>query len=224
MIMYPGITPAAGNVTVQVEVYDGYNNQLVSGAWVIVQVNPPTTWRESKLTSSAGSATFNTTENQDYTIAVSKYGYQNTVSNINTGPGGSTINIHIILNRAVAPTPTVTIPTAIPTGLPTTSTIPGPGLGGNYTGFWGPMYSMWSAMGADALTMQLLMAAFFVFCGVVVGGFGMGTIIPGSPFSGTGAEAGGVFAFVLACAFGFISVLWIIVIFVWLAFRYFLIR
>jgi len=219
MIMYRGVTPPAANVTLEVEVIDWDNLATIPGA--LVHVYPTGQNGESKLTSVTGVATFNTSENTDYTISVSKYGYQNGGSIINTGPGGTAINEVIILHRAVAPTPTVTVPTAIPSGIPTTSPV---GPAGNYTGFWAPFYNMFGAMGADAFTMQLLMACFFVFCGVVVGGFGMGTIIPGAPFSGTGAEAGGVFAFVLACAFGFINVLWIIVIFIWIAFRYFMTR
>jgi hypothetical protein len=215
MIMYSGVTPPAANVTLQVAVYDSFNLAPIPGALVHVYALGQN--GESKLTSSAGVTTFNTTELADYTIAVTKYGYQNGGTIINTGPGGVAIDEVIMMNRATAPTPTVTVPTAVPSGVPTM-------VGGNYTGFWAPMYNMFGAMGADALTLQLLMACFFVFCGVVVGGFGMGTIIPGAPFSGTGAEAGGVFAFVLACAFGFISLLWLVVIFVWLAFRYFLTR
>jgi hypothetical protein len=218
LIMYRGVTPPAANVTLQVAVYDNFNLAPIPGALVHV-FQMLGTGGESKLTSSAGSTSFNTSENTVYTIAVTKYGYQNGGMSVDTGPGGNIIDEVIMLNRATAPTPTVTVPTAVPSGLPTTSPV---GPAGNYTGFWGPMYSMFGAMGADVLTMQLLMACFFVFCGVVVGGFGMGTIIPGAPFSGTGAEAGGVFAFVMACAFGFISILWIVVIFVWIAFRYFL--
>jgi hypothetical protein len=213
MIMYRGETPAAGNVTLQVEVFDATNLAPIPGALVHAYQTGQT--GESKLTSGSGVTTFNTSQTSIYTIAVTKYGYQNGGSVINTGPGGAIIDEVIMLHRATAPTPTVTIPTTVPSGVPTM-------VGGNYTGFWGPMYNLFSSMGADSLTMQLLMACFFVFCGVVVGGFGMGTIIPGVPFSGTGAEAGGVFAFVLACALGFISILWLIVIFVWIAFRYFL--
>ncbi len=214
LIMYSGATPAAANVTVRVYVYDAYNNALIPGA--LVHVYNGTNPGESKLTSGAGVAEFNTPELTPYTIGVTKYGYQAGGLSINTGPGGAIIDEVVMMHRALAPTPTVTVPTAVPSNVPTM-------VGGNYTGFWGPFYNMFGAMGANALTTQLLMACFFVFCGVVVGGFGMGTIIPGAPFSSTGGEAGGVFAFVLACAFGFISILWIVVIFVWLAFRYFLI-
>ena len=217
IVMYKTATIAVGNVTVQVEITDAFNQAPIPGA--LVHVYPTGQNGESKLTSNSGVATFNTSELSDYTITVTKYGYQNGGTSIVTGAGGTAISITITLQRATAPTPTVTVPTVVPSGVPTTSAIPGVG----YTGFWGPFYNMFGAMGAGALTTQLLMACFFVFCGVVVGGFGMGTIIPGAPFSSTGGEAGGVFAFVLACAFGFISILWIVVIFVWLAFRYFLI-
>jgi len=215
MIMYRGAPPTVSNVTLNIEVIDGYDNSFIPNAQVSLSDN------QAKYTSSAGVATFTILENTDYTITASKSGYQNGVIIINSGPGNVMVIYPITLHRAVAPTPTVTVPTAIPSGIPTTSPV---GPAGNYTGFFGPIYSMWSAMGATALEMQLLMACFFVFCGVVVGGFGMGTIIPGAPFSATGGEAGGVFAFILACAFGFISVLWIIVVIIWVAFRYFLLK
>ena len=220
--MYPTQSIAVGNVTLNVLVNDAENNLApIPGALVFAYIWPqPVQLGISQQTSGAGVSTFNLSASANYIVSVTKYGYASGGASVNTGTGGLSKSITITLHRATAPTPTVTIPTAVPSGLPTTSAV---GPAGNYTGFWGPMYSMWSAMGADAFTMQLLMACFFIFCGVVVGGFGMGTIIPGAPFSGTGAEAGGVFAFVLAAAFGFISILWIVVIFVWLAFRYFLI-
>lgn len=218
MILYSGTTPPAGNVTLQVEVFDAYNLAPIPGA--LVHAYPSGSNGESKFTSNAGVTTFNTSENTIYTIAVTKYGYQDGGSIINTGPGGATIDELIMLHRATAPTPTVTVPTTIPTNIPTTSPV---GPSGNYTGFWGPIYNLWGAMGADAFWIQILMACMCVFCGVALGGFGAGTIFPGqNNFDNGMAQLGGILGIVVGCAAGFINIAWIVVIFAFLAFKIFL--
>ena len=163
-------------------------------------------------TAPAGIATFNLTRNQSYTMTVSAQGYQSATQYFNATGDVDRFNVALSLSTTATPTPVATTPlpihtvTTAPTlSVPTTAN-------GTYTGFWGPGFNMFAAMGASASELGILMAALFVAFGFIIGGAGAGTIIPGSPFSVGGAEAGAAVGFVLACAFGFIGIIWVIVI------------
>jgi hypothetical protein len=124
-------------------------------------------------------------------ITTSSASYSLTVS---MSPGSSTGNV-------VTTSPTGAIPTIAGGGTGTT---------GNYTGFWGPIANGLETMGAAGPDMGILLTAFLVFVGFIVGGFGPGAINPGAPFNGGIGMVGGVFGFILSVGFGFISIVYVV--------------
>jgi PKD repeat protein len=119
------------------------------------------------------------------------------------------------------PVPTTGVPTIGPTGggttaVPTT-TFTGVPTSGNVTctGFWSPFCTLWGSMGATTPELPLIMTAF-----LVIGGLMIGALITRLS---VGAMAGAAIGFLLATAAGWISVIYIIAIilisvFVWIFF------
>ena len=79
-------------------------------------------------------------------------------------------------------------------------------------------------MGATTSLIPLLMAGLFISVGIIVGGFGWNTIDPGAGFNPVAGNVGGIFGLLMAVVFGFISILYISVIIIWVVFSYFILR
>ncbi len=216
-----GDAPISGEFTAIVNVYASGSTAAISGASVNVQKG---NYSVTKSTLSSGVATFkNLTSGDSYSLTVSKSGYT-TVTKTFTGGSGNVISLDIPMTSvSVNPTSTSTItpiPTVTITNIPTTSSTTG-----GYTGFWGPFYDFFSAMGAVPSQLNLMMAGLFIFAGVVCGGFGAGTIFPGANgLNVSGALVGGVMGFMAATVFGFINVLYLIVLVIFGIFLYFFTR
>ena len=118
------------------------------------------------------------------------------------------------MDRQATATPTPYVPPTIAV-IPTVSGgTGGTGLNatGNYTGFWGPLANGLQGMGVLPSELGIILATLLIFIGFCVGGWSGAAYSPGAPFNGIGSVAGGVFGFVLSCAFGFIPIVWVIAI------------
>ena len=216
-----GDAPISGEFTAIVNVYASGSTAAISGASVNIQKG---NYSLTKSTLSSGVATFkNLTAGDSYSLTVSKSGYT-TLTKTFTGGSGTVVSIDMPMTSiSVNPTATSTItpiPTVTITNIPTTSSTTG-----GYTGFWGPFYDFFSAMGAVPSQLNLMMAGLFIFAGVVCGGFGAGTIFPGANgLNVNGTLVGGVMGFMAATVFGFINVLYLIVLVIFGIFLYFFMR
>jgi len=169
----------------------------ISGASVTVT---GTGFSQTVLTSASGApAVFNLTNNTAYTATASATGYQPSSMQFTTSAAQ--------YYTTIALTPGALVPTATP--IPTvtaTTTIPGYSSStGNYTGFFAPIENGIASAGALPSEMGLLMAALFIFVGACLGGLRG----DGSGIHPVGAGIGGAIGFVLACAFGLISFIWV---------------
>jgi PKD repeat protein len=200
------LEPISEEFTVITNVFDDDTTEGISGATVSITGSG---YLQSKSTISGGTTYFtNLTVNQSYTATVTKPGYAQ-ATKIFTTTYSHILYVDIPLSNSPSVT---TVPTTPPITTVATITYPTTSANGTYGGFFGPVYDLFSAMGAENREIGVLMAGIFVFAGFIVGGFGPGTIIPNSGFSMSAASAGGILGFTMACAFGFISIVWIVVV------------
>jgi hypothetical protein len=195
----------------------------------ITETNTITGASNTVTYSSTGSYQFSGLTNGTYNIQASRAGYQSAQQ---TSFSYSTVNtvaqntVTIVLTQASA-TATPTIPVTVITmvsGFPTvTPSYTPPGTTGAHTGFWGPFYNLFNAMGATDDTLGLIMAAFIIGAFMILGGAASGWA-NGGTFNPMGMSAGGIFGMLLSIASGFIPLIYIIVLILWMAFQYFLIR
>jgi len=197
MLLSRGITPPAANVTLNVNVMDGFDYAFLPGAKVNLSDG------QVKYTSASGIASFTTAENTTYSLSVSKLGYQTAGDTINTGAGGAALEELIVLQRytpvTITPTPTPPTPTPSPT-----PTLPGYHAGNaTFTGFWGPFENMFLAMGADAGEVGPLMAFVLALIGLFVGAMGPSMVVGSMGFNAVGGEIGALLGITASVAFGF---------------------
>jgi hypothetical protein len=205
--LYPPTVPAAiGKVNLMVAVYDSSNGLSLSG--VEVHELESTGKSDTQNTGTGGTVSFVVTNSTAITITASKSGYQSTSKAINSGTGADVFTTMNLVRLATA-TPTPYVPPTMPVIPTVTGT---PGSGGNYTGFWGPLANGLEGMGVLPSELGIILAALLVFIGFCVGGWSGAAYSPGAAFNGVGSIAGGVFGFVLSCAFGFIPIVWVIAI------------
>lgn len=126
--------------------------------------------------------------------------------------GASYSRAFMLIKIGETPTPIITVPTSATPSTTATPVIVPTNAGGNYTGFWGPMANGFKGAGADASEIGILLACMLIFIGFVIGGWSGRAYDPYAAFNGSGSLVGGVFGFVLAVAFNFIPIVWVIVI------------
>ncbi len=214
--------PIPGEFTAVFLTYDSVTSNPLSEVSVSVVNNGNTT---TKLTGNSGSIVFTnlTTANPHQYTAI-KPGYTTMTNNIVSASSDIIYRDVPMSPGNVNPTPSTTTyvtPTATISNIPTTSPT---GPAGTYTGFWGPLYNLFSAMGATPATLNLLLAGLLIFIGVIVGAFGPGAISYGAGASVSGALVGGVFGFLMAAMFGFINPVFILLVVIFGVFIYFFVR
>lgn len=193
--------PVAGEFTAVANTYLASTGEAISG--VSITINGTT-----KTTSSTGYATFtDLTAGKSYTMTASKTGYGKMTFYV-TGSSGETVPVPIGMATAVvttSPTTRTTVTTGPTTVVPTTAS------GGNYTGFWGPYYNMFHAMGAQDTELGVIMTACLIIILIIIIAFVTG----GNLYAVNSAAALG---FILSCAFGWIyfwlilaGVLWLLI-------------
>lgn len=198
--------------TVIANTYDSETTQILPG--VTITISPSILNNVSiKTTNSAGTATFtNLTSGTSYTATATRSGYT-TISKTFTGGGGEIVLLDIPMSPvSVNPTPTTTA-TTVPYPTVTISVIPTtiPGET-NYGGFWGPFYNAFTAMGANSNELTLLMASVLTAMCALFGLCAPGFINPSIGFSATGGFIGGVIGFLFSAAFGFVSIIYLVII------------
>lgn len=159
-----------------------------------------------------GNMHINATNNTDVTVTSSKTGYIPASLSFNTGNNAS-LTKFIYLHKVAATTsptktgviPTKTVVTGNVTPVPTTTPI-------QYNGFWAPIANGLSTGGAHPDEIGLLLMGIFVFAGFCIGGWSAAPYMSGAPFNQPAAIGGGAFGFVLSCAFGFVPIVWVIII------------
>jgi hypothetical protein len=192
----------ANNVSMAVQVTNAATGFGLVGARVsVTSLTVGNTYSQSSTTTASGIfslASFTVPTNATYRVAASYTGFQTGTSTV-VVTTVSPVNVPIQLTTAVVvptPTPTVTATTTIPGYSPST---------GNYTGFFAPIENGIASAGALPSEMGLLMASLFIFVGACIGGLRG----DGSGIHPVGAGIGGAIGFVLACAFGLISFIWV---------------
>ena len=210
--------PIAGEFTAVFLTYDSTTSDPLYGVSISVVNNGNTT---TKMTGISGSVVFtNLTSANSHQYTAIKSGYTTMTNNI-VGSSGTIVYQDVPMSPGnVNPTPSTTtyvVPTATISNIPTTSTT---GPAGNYTGFWGPFYNLFSAMGAENTGLNLLLAALIVMIGALFGLCAPG-FISGGGFSAPGGLIGGVFGFLMATMFGFINPLYLILLIIFGVFLYF---
>jgi hypothetical protein len=169
---------------------------------------------QSCTTGGNGACQFTLLNGTSYHAVVSATGYtSNTFYFIPTGASYS--KAFMLVKIGETPTPIITVPTSItPSGTATPVIVPtGTGANaGNYTGFWGPIANGFKAAGAQPTEIGILLATLLIFAGFCVGGWSGRAYDPGAAFNGSGSLVGGIFGTVLSVAFGFIPLVWIIVL------------
>ena len=197
--------PGVGYFTVIYSAYDSTTSNAMSGVSVKQYCSGLT---KVGTTNSAG--IFSTYNNSVGTCSytASKSGYT-TITKSFTGTSQQILNIEIpmsasSINPTVTTTRTSTTVTGPTTVVPTTT-------GGTYTGFWGPYYQMFHAMGAQDTELGVLMTACLIIFLLVI----IGIISGGNLYAINSAAALG---FILSCAFGWIyfwlilaGVLWLLI-------------
>ena len=209
--MYRKTAPVAGYGTVYVSVLDADNDYvpLTTGSVLLCTGG----CQPAKHVNGAGVATFNVTQNTDITATASAPGYLSSAQSTNTGTFDVvelSISLHKATTTVTTSATTKPVPTKTPT--PTGSWTPIPTTPPNYTGFWGPLVNALSEMGALPTEIGLLLAGLLVLIGFIIGGWSGRAYDPGAPFNGIGSIAGGILGFLFACAFGFIPLVYIIVL------------
>jgi hypothetical protein len=201
---------SSSTTQVYVTTLDTLTNAPIQGANVFVALGNPA---NSTTASYGSSPIISVPVSTPFSIITSANSYYTDTSTFTVSPSGSPQELTIYLLRpSTTPAPTYTIAATNTQGqVPTVPPIT-PGVNGTYTGFWGAGFNMFAAMGASPGELGILMAAIFVVMGFIIGGAGAGTINPGAPFSVGGAEAGAAVGFILSCAFGFIGLVWVIVL------------
>jgi PKD repeat protein len=182
--------PISGQFTAVITLYGSQSNLPITNG--VISLNGV-----AKSTGSSGSATFTNITAGQYYATCSATGYTSTTALVAGGSGQiEQISVALVPGSVITTAPTFTVTTIpiIQTNVPITP------VGGNYTGFWGNAEQTLATLGATPTELGILMACLLVICGVVIGGAAAGMI---------GAEVGGCVAFVMACAFGFISFYWI---------------
>lgn len=165
----------------------------------------------SSTTSSTGTVSWNTIPfNNTYSMTISKTGYTSVVKSFTITPSTNPQYITVQLSTSqVVTTATLTPATTRITTGPTT--IVPTATGGNYSGFWGPYYQMFHAMGAEDTELGILMTVCMIIILTVI----IGIITRGNLYAVNSAAALG---FILSCAFGWIyfrlilaGVLWLLI-------------
>jgi len=187
----------------------------ISGATVKIEYTDPsnsTLMRRSLTTGKYGTGSFNLVPNTtEVSYSVTHPNYKGTSGTYTTTTENHVIFVDMIPITAITTRTTAATPT--PTVVPHETS--------HRTGFWKPVMDGFVQMGASNAELDILMAALIVCLGCLIGGLGPGMMHPGAGFvSGIGANAGGIFAIILACAFNFISIVWIIAAFMWIVFAY----
>lgn len=199
----PPLSAGPGNVNLLVAVYESTYHTSLAGATVSIRI--PSGAIDTTTTGSGGSASFVTPNKTVTIITASKTGYLSKSWSVTTGDFADQLT-----TVSLSPYTATTIPTATKTAVIPTATATGTIPGGNYTGFWGPLAEGLTGMGAEPEELGILLAAMFIFVGFCIGGWSGSAYSPGAPFNPMGSMAGGVFGFVLATAFGFIPIVWVI--------------
>lgn len=168
-------------------VYVNAANNPVQSALVSLFQGP------SQYTGAQGLASFNLSWNTNGSLTVSKSGYAS-VTKPWTCDATTCTNVFVDL------IPQTTAPTALPSNIPTTS------ANGTYTGFWGPWYKGLHTMGADNSELPILMAGLITMIFLIIGA--------AITRDHVGAIAGALIGFLLSIAFGFIGLVYIIVLIV----------
>jgi hypothetical protein len=212
-----------GQVSFDIKAVDSQSNSFLSD--VQIQVTYGGTVQGGAIGAGEYSVNFVVPNNTQMNIKAKKTGYNDASASVNSGPSISNETVIHMVPNSVRPTPTSSKTGVIPTRTVITgnatpvATTPPP----SYTGFWGPLANWFGAMGADPTTIGLLLAALFIFCGFVVGGFGGASF--GTPgFNAGVAVIGGVFGFLLSVAFGFIPLVYLFGIVFLVAFYFILMR
>ena len=109
------------------------------------------------------------------------------------------------MNPTLTATPTTA--TTTPTNIPTTA------ANGTYTGFWGPFYNGFSAMGAAPTELPILLAVFIIgMCTIIFGlASSLGPLSTGVSFNPLAGEIGMIFGIIVTLAIGIFPA-WIVVI------------
>jgi hypothetical protein len=103
-----------------------------------------------------------------------------------------------------------------PTIQPTSTTTfvgPTPAANGLFTGFFAPVENGAVSAGANPSEVGIIMAVLFVFAGAVIGGWSARPFDPVSSFNMSASFFGAGVGFIFAIVFGFIGIVWVIVIF-----------
>jgi hypothetical protein len=193
-----GIKPLSNETTEIVSVFDSGTGAALSGAVVSLTGGGNTT----KLTTGTGGiATFLNLScvPSSYTLTASKAGY--TTYTVLIDPTAGEIGYVEVPLSSSSVNPTATATTR-PVTTAATIPIPTTGTGGTYTGFWAPFYNAFTAMGADAGTLNLLLAALIVLLMAFFGAVATG-------WSPWGFNSGAALGFIFCCAFGILQ-LWLI--------------
>jgi hypothetical protein len=210
-ILYPVVPLSPEFVDFEVRVADKNTLTFLNGAQVMITYG---TTIYGGATSD-GSALFTVPNNTAMTITASKTGYEKGTVSVNSGP--TIYNTTIIylwpITTPVTTAPTGVIPTKTVVTTVTGNTTPIPTVSPReYTGFWGPIAQLLDAMGAQPTEIGILLAALLVFVGFVVGGWASAPFTTSPSFSPQASVTGGIFGFVLSCAFGFIPLVWVVAI------------
>lgn len=210
-ILYPVVPLSPEFVDFEVRVADKNTLAFLNGAQVMITYGSTVYGGAT----SDGSALFTVPNNTQMTITASKTGYQKGTVAVNSGPTIYNTTIMYLWPIAVTTTaaPTGVIPTKTVVTTVTGNATPIPTVSPRqYTGFWGPIAQALDTMGAQPLEIGLLLAALLIFVGFVIGGWSNAPFTPTPIFNVQASVAGGIFGFVLSCAFGFIPLVWVVAI------------
>jgi hypothetical protein len=219
--MYQNLSaPIIGNVNFYVYVADENGNPLTSASVVFCEHY---SCQSIQRVGVGATILYNVTAGELVQATVSAPGYvsataQHTVTTLDTFDSME-VQLYPIVTATPTHTPTYT-PTSTPTNVPTTI----PGGNATYGGFWGPFYTGFSAMGANTLELNILVAAFIVaICALM--GFcaptAAGQIFGSTGYSPSGGLVGGVLGFLMATMFGFINPIFLVIIIIFGIFIYF---
>ncbi|MCK9593958.1 MAG: carboxypeptidase-like regulatory domain-containing protein, partial [Methanoregula sp.] len=205
--LVPGTdAPKPGDFIVVFTVEDAETSSSLPG--VSIQVNGTT-----KQTNAGGSVMFkNLTGGTTYQYTASKYAYT-TITGSFTNTSSMVKYVDVIMNRETAPTPTVTVPTATPTNIPSTyPTSPGQtptvtptGVPGSYSGAFGGIENALAEWGVSPTEMGIVLAAILILLGFLLGGF-----VSAPAFNPMTGLAGATLGLLFAIAFGFLGIIYII--------------
>lgn len=201
------------NTDLVFRVVDDNTQAAISGATVKIDYTDP--WTSLKVstqltTNSAGTAEFNVSNSTDISWSVKKSNYLGQSGSLNSGTTGFYQQAVFLVPSGTVTTLTTspTVATATPTGVPTMT-------GGNYTGFWAPVYTLFHSMGASDLELPILSTMAIVFVGLIIGAGATGFTPAGATI---GVAAGLIIAAAIWISLVYIAVISVILIFIWIFF------